>query len=190
MSPWQLTLLPLPKRFTRGRALGFCGGHAVGMVEAASGKSQACWWPDGKPELLALGTYKELNVLSAGGDAIAGSWSKGASSGAAVWRLRDGKLTGTDLHDKKYEKTWAESASHGLVLGAGVHKGKMGARAADCGLIWRDGSAPQAISASGDVCLIATDGTTARRQRRRPRGAVAIRGRGARRSGSRRLHII
>ena len=67
---WKSQLLPVPKTFTRARALGFCGGHAVGMVESSNGKSQACWWPDGKHELLALGAYKELQVLSARGDCI------------------------------------------------------------------------------------------------------------------------
>ena len=156
--PWKAQVLPLPKKFTRARALGFCGGHAVGMVESANGKSQACWWPNGQPELLSLGVYQQLHVLSARGNAIAGSWSKGSSSGAAVWHFEDGKLAGTDLHDKTFDKTWAERAEHGLVLGVGVHKGKLGARAADSGLVWRDGAA-QAISASGDVCVKATDGT-------------------------------
>ena len=153
-----MQLLPLPKGFSRGKALGFCGGHAAGMVESSRGKSQACWWPDGRPELLSLSAYKELRVLSARGDAIAGSWTKGFASGAVVWRLRDGALSGTDLHDKKFEKTWAECAEHGLVLGVGVHKGKLGARAADSGLVWPEDGARREVSASGDVSLKATDG--------------------------------
>jgi hypothetical protein len=158
---WEARILPLPKKFMRATAMGFCGGHAVGMVESSSGKSQACWWPDGQPELLSLGAYKELQVLSARGDSIAGSWVKGSSgaSGAAVWRLRDGALAGADLHDKKFEKTWAECAEHGLVLGVGVHKGRSNARPPDSGLVWREDGSPQLVTASGDVCVKATDGT-------------------------------
>ena len=158
---WEAHVLPMPKKFTRAKALGFCGGHAAGMVEASNGKTQACWWPNGQPELLSLDDYKELQVLSARADCIAGSWSKGRSGagGAAVWRLHDGALAGTDLHDKKFERTWAECAEHGLVLGVGIHKGGPRARAADSGLVWRHGGVPQPVTAPGDVSLKATDGT-------------------------------
>jgi hypothetical protein len=160
-SSWQVTLLPYPKGFTRSTALGFCGGHPVGMAERARGKSQACWWPDGRAELLALDGYKDLRVRSARDDAIPGSWSKGSSgaSGAVVWRLRDGALVGTDLHDRRFEKTWAECTDRGVVLGVGVHKERLGARPADSGLVWRGDGTCEEIVAAGDVCLEGTDGT-------------------------------
>jgi hypothetical protein len=75
-----------------------------------------------------------------------------------VWRLRDGALTGADLHDKRFEKTWAECAERGLVLGVGVHKGRLGARRPDVGLVWREDGTGQEIEATGDVCLKGTDG--------------------------------
>jgi hypothetical protein len=160
-SSWDVAVLPLPKRFTRAKALGFCGGHAVGMVESSRGKSQACWWPGDQPELLSLGAYKELQALSARGDRIAGSWSKGSSGarGAVVWRLNEGTLVGTDLHDRRFEQTWAECAEHGFVLGVGVHKGRLGARPPDSGLVWRDDGTCIEVPGAEDVCLKGTDGT-------------------------------
>lgn len=157
---WEVSLLPYPKRFTRSKAFGFCGGHPVGMAETARAKSQACWWPDGQAELLSLEGYKELQAMFARGDCIPGSWSKGsgASSGAAAWRLHDGKLIGADLHDRRFEKSWAECAEHALVLGVGVHKGRLGARPPDCGLVWREDGTRHEVAASGDVCLRGTDG--------------------------------
>ena len=156
---WGGSLLPFPKGFSRSRAFGFCGGHAVGMAERLRSKSLACWWPEGRPELLALDGYKDLRTLLARGDAIPGAWSKGFSMGAAAWRLRGGALEGIDLHDKQFERTWAECAEHGLVLGVATHKGKMGARAPDSGLVWRDGGDRQEMSGAGDVSLKGTDGT-------------------------------
>lgn len=156
---WEVRLLPHPKRFTRGKALGFCGGHPVGMAETSRGKSHACWWRDGRPELLELDGFTDVRVLLARGDAIPGSWSKGASSGAAAWRLRDGSLAGIDLHDRRFDKTWAECAERGLVLGVGVHKGRLGARPPDCGLVWREDGTRHDVAGSGDVCLRGTDGT-------------------------------
>jgi hypothetical protein len=156
---WEVRLLPHPKRFTRSKALGFCSGHAVGMAETARGKSQACWWPDGQAELLSLAGYKDLHVLFARGDRIPGSWSKGVSSGAVVWRHRDGTLVGSDLHDRRFEKTWAECAERGLVLGVGVHKGTLGTRPLDSGLVWCEDGTRHEIIGSGDVALKGTDGT-------------------------------
>ena len=158
---WQVRLLPHPNRFTRSRALGFCGGHPVGMAETARAKSHACWWPDGNAELLSLEGFKELRAMLARGDRIPGAWSKGsgASTGAAVWRLNDGKLIGANLHDRRFERSWAECAEYGLVLGVGVHKGGLGARPPDCGLVWREDGTCHEVTASGDVCLRGTDGT-------------------------------
>jgi hypothetical protein len=157
---WQVRLLPHPKRFTRSTALGFCGGRPVGMAETARGKAQSCWWPVDEAELISLEGYKELQARCARGDCIAGAWSKGSgrSTGAAVWRMRDSKLDGSDLHDRRFEKTWAECAEHGLVLGVGVHKGRLGARPPDCGLVWREDGTCQEVNAPGDVCLKGTDG--------------------------------
>ena len=70
---WKVTILPLPKRYSRGAALGFCGGFAVGQAEALRGKTAAIWWPEGKPELLALEGYKEVGAALAHGTTIPGA---------------------------------------------------------------------------------------------------------------------
>jgi hypothetical protein len=131
------------------------------MAETARAKSQACWWPDGEAELLALEGYKDLRAMRARGNCIPGAWSKGSggATGAAAWRLDGGTLTGASLHDRRFEKSWAECAEHGLVLGVGVPKGKLGARPPDAGLVWREDGTCQDVTASGGVCLRATDGT-------------------------------
>ena len=72
---WQVRLLPHPNRFTRSRALGFCGGHPVGMAETARAKSHACWWPDGThtlegAEAAALVSTCERAQLADGQDVL------------------------------------------------------------------------------------------------------------------------
>lgn len=158
---WQVTLLPHPKKFSRGRALGFCGGAPVGVAETARSKVAACWWPDGTPQLLALEGCKDLSVLFASGSTIPGSWSKsnGGKVGAAAWSYRDGALSGRDLHDARFERSWAEAAGGGLVVGVGVHKGKLGMRPKDSGLVWDAEGNLHEVAADDDVCLRATDGT-------------------------------
>jgi hypothetical protein len=158
---WQIALLPHPKRFSRSKALGFCGGVAVGVAETARAKVAACWWPGSEPELLVLDGYSDLKVLFARGDTIPGSWSKkhGSSVGAAAWRFAGGVLEGRDLHDARFERTWAEGAGGGLIVGVGVHKGKLGARPKDSGLVWDTAGSLREITAEDDVCLRATDGT-------------------------------
>ena len=157
---WQATLLPHPRKFSRGKALGFCGDTPVGLAETARAKVAACWWPDGAPELLALEGQPDLSVLFARGDTIPGSWTrKNGTRGAAVWRLVNGVLEGRDLHDKRFEQTWAEGAGGGLVVGSGTHKGKLGARPKDSGLVWDAAGNLREITGDQDICLRATDGT-------------------------------
>lgn len=160
-SSWQVTLLPHPKRFSRSKALGFCGNEPVGVAETARAKVAGCWWPGGTPEFLELDGFKDLNVLFARGDIIPGSWSKnsGGKVGAAAWKLTEGVLEGRNLHDERFERTWAEGAGGGLVVGVGVHKGKLGMRPKDSGLIWNDAGELREVSGAEDVCLRATDGT-------------------------------
>ena len=76
---WQVTILPLPKRFTRGADHGFCGGHPVGRAETARARSLGCWWPGGEPELLALAGHKDVPTGRACGDVIPGQWSNSAT---------------------------------------------------------------------------------------------------------------
>jgi len=159
---WQRTLLPFPKRFSRGRAFGFALGHAVGVPETARARSAGTWWRDGRPELLQLEGVKEVNVSRAHGDLIPGSWTKnhGEKMGAAMWALRNGTIEGRDLHDASFERTWTIASGADLVIGVGVPKGKMGDRGPDVGLVWRNGAAPVVIrDPRGDVSLECTDGT-------------------------------
>lgn len=95
---WQVTTLPLPKRFSRGAAHGFCGGHPVGRAETARARSLGCWWPRGEPELLALAGHEDVATGRASGDVIPGQWrnSTTGAMGAIVWGLYDGHLVGTE----------------------------------------------------------------------------------------------
>jgi hypothetical protein len=81
---WQITILPLPKRFSRGTAHGFCGGHPVGCAETARARSLGCWWPGGEPELLTLEGYQDLATGRASGEVIPGQWRN--DSGVACSR--------------------------------------------------------------------------------------------------------
>src|SRR5262245_22513298 len=131
-SSWQVRILPLPKRFSRGTALGFCGGYAVGRAEAARGKTAACWWPSGQPELLAIEGQQLVQTGRASGDAIPGQWrSKTGTMGAVVWRPKGGRIAGAELHDKTYATTWATAAGGGAVVGIGSPKRKPGERPLD-----------------------------------------------------------
>jgi hypothetical protein len=158
---WQVTLLPLPKRFSRGVAIGFCGGHPVGSVEAARGPAGGCWWPNGAPELLALDGVKNVRSGTAGGDIVPGHSYNTATGamGAVLWRLTNGRMTATKHHIKGYESTWATAAGGGSAVGVGKPEGKPGARKHDVGLMWTGSHAPAVVTAEGNVLLLATDGT-------------------------------
>ena len=158
---WQVTVLPLPKRFTRGVANGFCGGHPAGSVEAARGKSAACWWPDGAPELLTLEGFKDLSAGIAAGDVVPGHWNKSATGamGAALWRVNGGSLAAANLHSKEYERTWATAAGGASAVGVGTPKSKPGSCAKDVGLVWSGVGDPAVVTGDGQVLLLATDGT-------------------------------
>jgi len=156
----RVTMLPFPKGFSRGTVLGFCGGHAVGRVENARAKTAACWWPDGKPEILALDKQKDVRVARAAGDLIPGCWSNSRTGalGAVVWRRVGHAVTPAVLHDTRYESTWAHGAGGGDVVGTGSPPGKLGHRAPDVGLIWRESGTVDVVASERDVALYCTDG--------------------------------
>lgn len=158
---WKVTVLPLPKRFSRGVAYGFCGGDPVGQAEALRGKVLGCWWPKGTPELLTLDGQPVLKSGRAAGDVIPGHWSDGKTGamGAVVWRLRDGRLVGADLHDPSYQKTWAVGVGNGSVVGVASPVRTPGQFTPDVGLLWREGASPIVVGAASEVSLFATDGT-------------------------------
>ena len=158
---WQVTMLPLPKRFSRGVAYGFCGGHPVGQAEALRGKVAGCWWPRGTPELLTLDGHAVLKTGRASGDVIPGHWSDGKTGamGAVRWTLGDGRLVGAELHDPTYQQTWAVGVGNGSVVGVGSPPRKPGQFTPNVGLLWRAGAPPIAVGATSEVSLFATDGT-------------------------------
>lgn len=159
---WTVTILPLPKRFSRGVAYGFCSGHPVGRAETARGKSFGCWWPDNEPLLLAFDEKnKEVTAgRPSGGELIPGHRSgKGGAMKAVAWKLDGECLVPADLHDESYESTWATGAGGGVVVGMGTPPGKLGKRGPDVGLLWRDGAETAVITGIGNVNILATDGT-------------------------------
>src|SRR5262245_20286275 len=159
---WQVSILPSPKGFSRGMAYGFCDGHAVGNVEklrSATG-SLACWWPEGKPELLTLEGQQNLGTGAAGGDVVPGHWKDAAGSMRAVfWTKRSGRLVATPLHDKAWARTWATAVGGGAVAGMGTPVVQKGQYARTVGLLWRGKGAPTELAAESDAALYATDGT-------------------------------
>ena len=157
----RVAILPFPKGFSRGTVLGFCGGHAVGRVENARAKTAACWWPGGKPEILAIAGQKDVRAACARGDAIPGcvSNSRTGALSAVVWHRRGTTAVATVLHDKRYESTWAHGAGGDAIVGMGTPSGKLGHRAPDVGLIWRESAPIEIVSADRDITLFCTDGT-------------------------------
>lgn len=159
ISDWKVTILPLPKKFSRGTVLGFCGGTPVGLAEALRGKVVGTWWPGGKPELLALEGLPEVRAAYARGSAIPGSWQKKENGGAAAWRLIDGALQGVNLHDASLEKSWASAAGGSLIVGNGVPPRVPGQRTRNVGLVWRPGETALRITdPETGVSLLCTDG--------------------------------
>ena len=158
---WEVTILPLPKRFSRGAAHGFCNGQAVGRAETARAKSLACWWPDGKPELLAVEGQGYIGCGTASGDVIPGNWMEPSSKTRAVaWRFLNGQLVASILHDKAYDSTWGTAAGGGVVIGMGTPPSVPGQRQLNVGLVWANDAEPSVLSApNGSVAVFATDGT-------------------------------
>jgi hypothetical protein len=158
---WIVTILPLPKRFSRGAAHGFCNGHAVGRAETARAKSLACWWPDGKPELLGFDDHEYIGCGLAAGDLIPGYWMNDSSAMRAVaWRFRNGHLVSSLLHDNAYDSTWGTAAGGDAVIGVGTPPQTPGQRQLKVGLVWKEGAQPGVLSvANGIVAVFATDGT-------------------------------
>lgn len=159
-SSWRATILPLPKRCSRGTATGFCGGHPAGRAEAARAQSHGCWWPEGRPELLVLKGHKDLAAGRAAGEVIPGNW-RGTTGdlGAVIWTRRGDGLAGTDRHDRSFTRTWATGAGGGAVVGVGAPPRQPGILAPNVGLVWREGEPTKVVTGAGEVRLFATDGT-------------------------------
>ncbi|MCM2257821.1 MAG: hypothetical protein NDJ94_19475 [Vicinamibacteria bacterium] len=161
---WKLTLLPSPKRLSRARVFGLCGGHPVGEAESR-GPSMPHWWPGGQPTALTHPTQKRLSVRMASGDAIPGFWnrSSGGFGGAVGWRLVDGALELIDLHPAQgWDHTIAMGAGGGAFAGCGERKAKKGERTGDTALFWKpDGTMVELppAEAGGESSASATDGS-------------------------------
>jgi len=159
----KVTLLPLPRRLSRARAFGFCGGVVVGEGESR-GPGAPHWWPGGKAEVLTHPTQKRLSARMATGDVIPGFWTRGSGGfgGAVGWRLANGALETVDLEQGKgWDNTIAMGAGGGAFVGSGERKVKKGERAVDAAIFWRpDGSLvelPPAETGS-EAAASATDG--------------------------------
>jgi len=160
---WKFTILPSPKRLTRSRGYGFCGGNVVGEGESR-GPSVPHWWPGGKAEMLTHPEQKRLSARGASGDAIPGFWtrSSGGFGGAIGWKLVKGALDIVDLHPEKgWDHTIAMGAGGGAFAGSGERKAKKGERAVDVALLWNpDGSMIELppAEAGNEAMASATDG--------------------------------
>ena len=159
----KVTILPLPKRLSRAKAFGFCGGNAVGEGESR-GPGVPHWWPGGKAEALTHPTQKRLSARMATGDVIPGFWtrSSGGFGGAVGWRLVNGALEAVELEQGKgWESTIAMGAGGGAFAGSGERKTKKGERSVDVALFWRpDGSLVELPPAEpgSEAAATATDG--------------------------------
>ena len=158
---WEVTILPLPKRFSRGAAHGFCNGQAVGRAETAHAKSLACWWPAGQPELLSIEGQDYVGCGTASGDVIPGNWLEPTSQMRAVaWRFHEGQLHSSILHNDAYESTWATATGSGVVIGMGTPPPTPGQRRLNAGLLWTGAADPSVLPVvQGSVAAFATDGT-------------------------------
>jgi hypothetical protein len=159
-SSWQVTRLTLPKGYARGGVYGFCDGHAVGNAETIRAGSFACWWPDGRPELLKLHGKKYVASGRASGGTIPGLWREQSSEmRAAVWLRREGSLATRVLHAKPFDQSWASAAGGGIVIGMAKGRSESGTRARTIGVVWHEDHEPVIVAAEGDIALFATDGT-------------------------------
>lgn len=157
---WQVRLLKLPKGHSRGTALGFCGGNAVGRVERLRSPSIGCWWPGGAPELLVLEGRETVAAGRARGSTIPGQWFDGKSGamGAAAWEWDGERLAARALFAEACERSWATAAGGGVVIGMGSPRGQKGRYCPTVGLLWREGAEAVSVEAQRDVALNATDG--------------------------------
>lgn len=157
---WQVTILQLPKGYSRGSVYGFCDGHPVGHAEKLRSGSFGCWWPGGKPELLALEGRKFVASARAGGDMIPGLWrEQNGEMRAVVWTAQQGRLAARVLHTTAFDQTWATASGGGAVIGMGMPPRTPDGRARNVGVVWRGNDEPATVAADGDVALHATDGT-------------------------------
>lgn len=161
---WRCLLLPLPKRHSRGRASGFCGGALVGATVGSGWREVPCWWPGGQPQTILVEGRKHLSLRGGRDDGIAGFWSGagGDRHGALGWRLREGALELVDLHPANgWQWTRALGAGGGCWVGYGKPLAPKGRRALDQALCWdRDGRLHPLppLEAGAEAIALATDG--------------------------------
>lgn len=158
---WRASILPLPKRHSRGVALGFCGGHAVGRVERLRSPAVGCWWPGGEPEFLALEGRETVAAGRARDNVIPGHWFDGKSTamGAVAWTWTGERLLARELPAPACDRTWATASGGGAVAGMGSRRREGSGYSPTVGLLWREGAEPAGVEAASDVAINATDGT-------------------------------
>ena len=192
---WRCRMPALPKRQSRGRAVGLCGGEMVGATVGSGWRETPCWWPGGLPAPIPGGVHKRFVVARAGGGDIAGYWTRtdGGAGGALGWRLHDGHLDLRELHPASgWEWTRALGAGGGCVVGYGKPKAARGQRALERALCWTvDGQMIElpALEAGSEALAQGADGAWVVGQSGQAQGQVAVLwscdGRGAVALGSR-----
>lgn len=163
---WRCVFPPLPKRQSRGRASGFCGGAMVGATVGSGWRESPCWWPGGVPAPILVEGRKHIQVRGARDACIAGFWSAGSGDrhGAMGWRLLEGALEALDLHPKGWEWTRALGGGGGCWVGYGRPLVPKGQRALEQALLWdRDGCMRvlPPLEAGAEAIALATDGVQA-----------------------------
>lgn len=161
---WRCILPPLPKRHSRGRASGFCGGAMVGATVGSGWREVPCWWPLGQPQTILVEGRKYLSLRGGRDDCIAGFWSGtgGDRHGALGWRLREGALALVDLHPPGgWESTHALGAGGGCWAGYGRPLATKGRRPLDQALCWDHEGRLRALpplEEDEEAMALATDG--------------------------------
>ncbi len=167
LSRWRCWLPPLPKRQSRGRAIGLCAGAMVGVTLGSGWRETPCWWPDGSPATVSGGAHKHFVAVRAGGVDIAGYWTRadGSAGGALGWQAQQGGLRLRELHPPHgWELTRALGAGGGCIAGYGQPKVPAGGRAQDRALCWQsDGNLVElpALEPGSETLAHATDGSWA-----------------------------
>lgn len=136
---WRVTVLPRPKGKGASRALGWCGGHAVGVTDGPKYRAHCLWWPAGEPTTITVAKHERLQVLGAADDVIAGRWvtAQGKPGGALCLRLVKGALAPVTLHPTRgWAWTSALGAGGGRVVGHGAPAVAKGTKAVDVALCW------------------------------------------------------
>ena len=136
----------------------------VGATVGTGWREAPCWWPASVPTPIDAGAHKRIGIGGAGGNDIAGYFSRsdGSEGGALGWRLEDGALRLRELHPAQgWEWTRAQGAGGGCLAGSGQPKAARGVRTRDRPLCWlADGRMVELplLEPGSEALACATDG--------------------------------